>query len=95
MTISYESDSIIDVDMNLKQKHQRPVEISGTKYFYLFGLIPDESIVRLDYDFAYEGYKEVSGIEIEEGPSPVDSLVTIFSLGLIGRRSYVVKGYTE
>ena len=93
VTMNYTSKGRIPVHLNLKPDHKRKVEISNTKTFYLWGAYPNEHTVELDKEFQQTGARAVSGLQILEKQTFVDSILSFISLGMVIPRTYVVDGY--
>ena len=94
VSMSYESSQEIPVSIDRDSTHSTTMEVSGVKAFYLWGTIPKQHTIWVDREFSRRWkLREVSGLEIVEGQTFLDSLATIVSLGLVVPRTYYLKGY--
>ena len=94
VSMSYESSQELPVTIDRNPSHNITMEVSGVKAFYLWGAIPERHTIWVDREFSQRWkLREVSGLEIVEGQTFLDSLVSIVSLGLVVPRTYYLKGY--
>lgn len=92
--MTYHSSQKIPVKMNREASHGLEMQVTDTKYFYLWGTRPVEHKVWVDREFLEGwGVPQVSGLEIVEGQTFLDSLFSFASFGLVVPRTYYLKGY--
>lgn len=92
--VRYKSGGDIPVFLNKSKFHRNEKTITLKRNFYLWGLHPYESVVFLDEEFKRRNLTEVSGIEIKEYMKTSDTLISIFSFGLIIPRRLEITGST-
>jgi hypothetical protein len=94
-TIHYRSDGKIPITFHDKIDHTRPFEVTTSKEFYLFGLVPRKHQFYIDAFFSQLGIIDVSRLKIQEYSTPLDNFLTILSLGFYTRRTLILSGTTK
>lgn len=94
-TIHFRSENIIPVTFEGNPNHQRPVEITGTRDFYFWGLNPEHHEVYIDRELKKAGIQSLSKAIIYEQKDPQDMLISFLTFGLYLPRSWTIMGFTE
>ena len=95
--IRYSSTNSIPTYLSTKDNHHSKRYQTGSKKFYLWGLVPREHVVYLDEELSKAGVQSASRVEIEEYQTGLDVFLTYISLGLYKSVHYKIStwGHTE
>ncbi|GEM_PF-1642351 len=91
--ISFHGKGLIPIYLTPRPEHTKYTEISGSKEFYLWGLIGPDSEVFLDEEFYNNGLASVAGISIHEYQKTSSFWKAILSLGFYIPKDYVISGH--
>lgn len=91
-SIEYTSQDTIPVFVGTTPNHNKSKTISGTKQFYLWGLLPEKHQVFLDEEFDRLKVDSIAEVQIEEYQTVGNFLKTIISLGMYVPINYKLTG---
>jgi hypothetical protein len=94
-TIYYRSNNSIPVTFEGNPQHQKQVSITGHKYFYFWGIDPEEHVVFVDEEVRKAGYDGMSKVIIYDQKNPQDMLISFLTFGLYLPRGYTITGFTS
>jgi len=94
-TIHFRSNNTIPVTFEGNPKHQKAVEVTGTRDFYFWGLEPEHHEVFIDKELKKAGVNSLSKAIIYEQKDPQDMLISFLTFGLYLPRSWTIMGFTE
>jgi hypothetical protein len=94
-TTQFRSKNTIPVSFEGNVNHRKEVVIEGHRYFYFWGLNPEEHIVYVDDEVRKAGYDGISKVIIYEQKNPQDMLISFLTFGLYLPRGFVITGFTS
>jgi hypothetical protein len=94
-TTHFRSNNSVPVSFEGNPKHQKEVVIEGHRYFYFWGLNPEEHVVYLDEEVKKAGHDGISKVIIYEQKNPQDMLISLLTFGLYLPRGFTITGFTS
>ena len=90
----YESKGQIPVKLHRDPSHGLELGVREKEFFFFWGTLPLERKIQVDIEFLKRWkLQEVSGLEVIEGQTFLDSVITLLSLGTVTPRSYDLRAY--
>lgn len=92
-TIEYSSKKVIPTHISVTKNHINRQSISGTKDFYLWGLVPEKHSVFIDDNMRDIGFVSSANTRIEEFQTFKQKMYSIISMGMYIPKSYKITSF--
>lgn len=87
-TVHFVSTNDIPISFETNKSHTKKIKFTVDRPFYLWGLLPEKQVVKVDEEFKRRGIDSASEFEIHEANQSKFAWTSLFTLGMYYEKAY-------